>query len=177
MKNIYILLINSDTLISKVIRKTTNAEFTHASISFSEDVFPCYSFGRKYAKLMFPSGMKQEQLHSGFLKHNQKIPCGLYKLEVTDEQYNTACEYVENMFKNKKNHKFNLVGLVTCKFGIPLKRKNKMFCSEFVASTLKECGAVDFENPSLIQPVDLMEIAGIECLHKGTINTLASYIS
>ena len=43
-----------------------------------------------------------------------------------------------------------------------------MFCSEFVASVLKECNIVNFENPSLVQPVDLTKIEGIECVHKGT---------
>lgn len=172
MRNIYILLINSNTLLSRLIRSTTKAEFTHASISLSDEIFPCSSFGRKYSKLMFPSGLKKEQIHSGFLKKNKNIPCGLFKLTVSDEQHSKATEYVENMFRDKKRHGFNLMGLVMCKFGIPIKRKRRMFCSEFVASVLKECDIVDFENPSLVQPVDLTKIDGIECVHKGTIESL-----
>lgn len=46
MKSIYILLTKSDTYISKIIRLTTDDTYTHASISFTEDLEPLYSFGR-----------------------------------------------------------------------------------------------------------------------------------
>lgn len=177
MRSVYILLVNSDTLISRIIRTTTGAEYTHASISFSEDIFPLCSFGRKYALSMFPAGLKLEPLDSGFFKYNKDIPCGLYKIEVTDEQYQRAKEYVSNLFNDKKRHGFNLIGLVACKFGIPISRKRRMFCSEFVASVLSEANIIKFPKPSLVQPRDFMNVDGIVCLYEGKLKDLKEKIT
>lgn len=169
MKKVYILLIRSNTILSQLIKFTTKAEYTHASISLSENLFPFYSFGRKFTYSVIPAGFKKESLDSGFLKYNKKIPYALYSIDVTDDQYLLAQEYINNIVHSKKRHGFNSLGLFSCKLGIPIKRKNRMFCSEFVASVLNYCGVGKFKNPTLVQPIQLLNIDGINLIQKGKI--------
>jgi hypothetical protein len=54
-------------------------------------------------------------------------------------------------------------------FQKPIKRKNAFFCSQFVASVLKESKVIDFEDEdlSLVKPSDLTYLANFELLFEG----------
>lgn len=176
MRRIYLFLICSNTILSKLIRKTTKAEFTHASISLHDEIFPCYSFGRKYSKLVLPAGFKEEPFDSGFLKDNKNIKCGLFYIDVTDEQHDRASRYIKSLQKSNKRLGFNFFGLLMCKFGKPVKRKHKMFCSEFVANTLNHCGVANFRNTSLVKPADLIDIPNCHCIYRGFVRDVINAI-
>lgn len=136
MKSIYILLTKSDTIISKAIHLATSDQYTHVSISFDSSLQPLYSFSRKYIHLPLPAGIRHEPLSEGFYKKYHYIPCALYELRVNDEIYHNAKVITENMLKESKSYKFNVLGLVLCKLNIPYDRKNYYFCSEFVSEVL-----------------------------------------
>lgn len=176
MKSIYILLINSNTLFSRTIRMLSKDEYTHASISFSDELFPFYSFGRKFTYLFAPAGLKKEPFDKGFFKHNKNIPCALLKINVDEEKYNLCKQYVEDLYNDDKRHGFNLIGLCALKFGITIKRKNRMFCSEFVATALNNGKVTNFKNPTSIHPVDFLELPDIECLYKGLLKDIPQKI-
>ena len=80
-RSIYILLTKSDTCISKIINLTTADRYTHASISFEENLQPMYSFARKYVHFPLPAGLRHEPLDEGFFKRYSYIPCALYELK------------------------------------------------------------------------------------------------
>ena len=172
MKTIYLLFTQSNTLISRLIKFTTKAEYTHASISLSKNIFPFYSFGRKYNHLPLPAGFKKEHLDKGFLFKNPNIPCAIFSIDTSDEQYETMREYIEKTFESDKKYKFNMLGLITCKFGKPLKRKQKMFCSEFVANTLNRGNITNFSQPALVHPITLSKIPEAQCIYKGRIKDI-----
>jgi inositol transport system substrate-binding protein len=68
MKSIYILLTKSDTYVSKIIGLVTDDHYTHASISFEENLQPMYSFSRKFVHSPLPAGLRVEPLQQGFYK-------------------------------------------------------------------------------------------------------------
>ena len=49
MKKIYIVLAHTGTLLSRIIKMKTGAEYTHSSIALDENLDEMYSFGRKYS--------------------------------------------------------------------------------------------------------------------------------
>lgn len=53
MKKIYIVLAHTGTLLSRIIKIRTGAEYTHSSIALDEDLEQMYSFGRKYSYIAF----------------------------------------------------------------------------------------------------------------------------
>lgn len=74
MRSIFILLTRSQTIASRVIHMVTDAQYTHSSLSFEEDMQEMYSFGRKYTHLVLPAGFRIESLHRGFYKAYNQIP-------------------------------------------------------------------------------------------------------
>ena len=176
MKSVYILLINSNTIFSRIIKTLSKDKYTHASISFSDDLFPFYSFGRKFTYMFAPAGLKKEPFDKGFFKHNKNIPCTLLKVEAEDENFELAKQYVDKLFTDNKRHGFNLLGLCALKFGITIKRKNRMFCSEFVANALNNGNIVKYENPSSVHPIDFLKIKNAKCIYEGKLKDIPQKI-
>lgn len=172
MKIIYILLTKSDTYMSKIIRLATADKYTHASISFEENLQPLYSFSRLQLTPL-PAGLHSEPFDSGFFKKYPHLPCALYSLEVEDHVYNSAKADVESMMTSASLYRYNVMGLIFCRLNIPVNRKYHYFCSEFVSEILKNNKALHLpKEPSLMRPADYMSIDGLTCLYEGELDEL-----
>lgn len=177
MKKMYVLLIRSRSIPSRLIRILTRAVYTHASLGFTEDCMHLYSFARKYANLPLPGCFMSEKIDRGFLGKDPATPCALYCVEVSEDIFNNTHSEVMKMFEEQKKYKYNYLGLFLCWFGIEKDRKNKFFCSEFVAHTLKKTGAVNIDKPpSLFRPVDFQKIENLNLLYEGNIGGLRNKI-
>lgn len=173
MKNIYILLTRSGTLLSNLVYLVTGDTFTHASISFDDCLQPLYSSARKNGETMFPAGPCREHFHRGFYKKHRKIPCALYALEVPEENYSKAIEEVSGILSHSDEYRFNILGLILCKLNIPLKRRHKFFCSQFVAEILRRSESIDLPKvPSLMRPMDYTKLSQLQCLYQGMLQDL-----
>ncbi len=173
MHTIYILLTNTGTYLSRFIHILTRADYTHASMSFEEELQPLYSFSRKYVYLPLPAGLHHEPLEMGFFKKHSKIPCAVYKLEVDEETYLSAKAEVDEMLKNAKHYRFSILGLVLCGCRIPLTRRRHYFCSQFVSHILDTVNAVELPHrPSLMRPNDYTKIDSLECVFEGRLDEL-----
>ena len=62
-----------------------------------------------------------------------------------------------------------MLGLLYCNFNIDKPRKDHYFCSEFVATALKQADIDIKKKPNLYHPADFLEIDGIKCLYQGKI--------
>lgn len=175
MKSIYILLTRSGTCISRIINLTTSDRYTHASISFDESLEPMYSFARKYVYSPLPAGLRIEPLHTGFFKKYSRIPCALYELKVPDDVYEAAKNEVEQMMAERKKYYFSVIGLILCRLNIPLRRKYRCFCSEFVSEILLRSKAIPLPKPpSLMRPNDYTQLPDLSCKYEGRLNKLIS---
>lgn len=174
MKSIYIFLTKSDTCVSKMISLATADEYTHISIAFDKDLYPMYSFARKYLYTPLPAGLRIEPLQDGFYKRNDSIPCALYELKVSDESYKKAKALVSEMMEEEKLYKFNILGLILCRMNISYKRNQHYFCSEFVSEILQKSEAIQLpKNPSLMRPADYTQLEELDCLYEGQLCNLA----
>ena len=136
MKSIYLLLTKANTCVSKMISLTTDDKYSHISLSFEKNLFPLYSFSRKYSNFPLPAGLMEEKLQEGFYMRNHHIPCALYELQVEDDVYEAAKQKVSRMFEEQDKYTFNILGLMLCRIDIPLDREYKYFCSEFISEVL-----------------------------------------
>lgn len=170
MKTLYIFLSRTDSIVSKTVRLFTKTNYTHASIAFDEELVLLYSSARKRGIKMFPAGPCQESLYRGFFGRDAHTPCVLYALEVSEEAYNKAKEEIDFFMKNINDYKFSVLGVAACKLGIKVKRKNKFFCSEFVAEILRRSGAIELpKEPCLMHPRDYEKLPEVQKLYEGTI--------
>lgn len=154
MKTIYILLIRTQSIVSKTVRLVTADQYTHDAIAFDQDFRVVYSSGRWNGKDMFPCGPCKEYLHKGFYARH-KTPCAVYELQVEDDVFDRAREEVAGIIDQQSLYHFNIIGLLLCKLGIPFRRKTYFFCPQFVGEILLHSGALELpKDPCLLKPSD-----------------------
>ena len=165
-KKIYILLTDTGTILTRLIKSYTKKPYNHASIAFDTELIEVYSFGRKTAKNPFIGGFVREDLHSVLFR---QADCAIYSLSITNDEFQKMYRYIQEIASEKENYRYNFIGLFGVLFQKPIKRKNAFFCSQFVASVLKESKIIDFEEKdlSLVKPSDLTYSANFQLVFEG----------
>jgi hypothetical protein len=128
-----------------------------------------YSFGRKSAKNPFIGGFVREDIDSVIFR---QADCAIYSLNITEAEFQKMYQYIQEIASEKEKYRYNFIGLFGVLFQKPIKRKNAFFCSQFVASVLKESKIIDCEDEdlSLVKPSDLTHLANFELLFEGALN-------
>ena len=143
MKEIYIVLTHTGTVLSKIVRAYTKKPFSHVSIALDRDLQKMYSFGRLKPSNPFFAGFVHEYINKGTFKRFYNTTTKIYSLEVTEEQYEKMEEIINRMEKQKEKYKFNILGLFAVAFNI------------------------NNDLPEIIKPVDFEELKGIKQVYKG----------
>ena len=168
-KKVYILLTDTGTVFTRLIKLYTKKPYNHASISFDTELTEVYSFGRKTARNPFIGGFVKEDVKRGLFK---RADCAIYSIKVTEIDLQKMQSYLTEIEAQKKYYRYNFLGLFGVLFNKPLRRKKAFFCSQFVASILNECSSVDFEKPlSLIAPNDLQSIGSLQFEYEGKLTS------
>lgn len=172
-KDIYILLLRTQSLLSRVIHIATKEEYTHVSIGMASDCTQFYSFARRYTNLPLPAGFVQESIECGMMAKSKDAPCALYRLTVSTKSYRALRRKFRKMLPVQKRFQYSVLGTFLCFFGIAYKRRNKYFCSQFVAETLNEVGIMELtKSPELYHPVDFTKLPDVQLCYEGTLGGL-----
>ncbi|SES31378.1 hypothetical protein [Psychrobacillus sp. OK032] len=164
-KTIYILLTDTGTILTRMIKSYTKKPYNHASIAFDAELMEIYSFGRKVENNPFMGGFVREDIHS--ILFNQ-ADCAIYSLIITNDEFQSMYQYIQEIAAQKDYYRYNFIGLFGVPFKKPIKRKNAFFCSQFVASVLKESKIIGFEKDlSLVEPSDLPHSANFQLIFEG----------
>lgn len=164
-KKIYLLLTDTGTLLTQLIKLYTKRPYNHASIAFNSDLSEVYSFGRKTPRNPLIGGFVQENIHSILFN---EASCAIYSLTVTKDQFQKMKRYIRKIEVHKEQYRYNFIGLFGVVFNKPVKRKHAFFCSQFVASVLTESNIIDFEKEvSLLEPSDLPYTAEFKLIYEG----------
>lgn len=164
-KRVYLLLTDTGSVLTKTIKLYTKKPYNHASISFDETLTQLYSFGRKKPRNPFMGGFVKENINEGLFRN---ATCAVYCLTVQEIDYYRMQLYINEINRHKESYRYNFIGLFAIMINKQLDRDNAFFCSEFVASVLKQCDAVHFNMPlSLIAPHDLQMLENLELVYQG----------
>lgn len=164
-KQVYLLLTNTSSFLTKMIRLYTKKPYNHASIAFDGQLSEVYSFGRKTARNPFIGGFVKEDVKAGLFK---QADCMIYSITVTEDQIQKMKHYLREFEAQKKDYRYNFLGLFGVMFNKPIKRQNAFFCSQFVAFLFKESNIIDFDKPlPLITPHDLQTASQFQFLYEG----------
>lgn len=164
-KKVYILLTDTGTLFTRLIKLYTKKPYNHASISFDSELSEVYSFGRKTARNPFIGGFVKEDVDKGLFK---QANCAIYALSVNEVQMKKINRYIKEIEAQKGEYRYNLLGLLGFILNKPIKRQKAFFCSQFVATVLKESNIIDFgKSPSLVAPNDLQKVSKFEFVYEG----------
>lgn len=164
-KKVYVLLTDTGTLFTRMIKLYTKKPFNHASIAFDKNLIGVYSFGRTSRRNPFYGGFVKENI-SEELFTNAK--CAIYCCTVDGNQINKMNDYIQRIESQKECYRYNLLGLFAILLNKQFNRENAFFCSEFVASVLMESDNFNFKKPlSLITPHDLQEEPAFQLVYQG----------
>lgn len=164
-KEVYILLTDTGSLLTKLIKLYTKKPYNHASIALDSKLLEVYSFGRKTVRNPFIGGFVKEDVKAGLFK---QADCAIYSFTATEDQIQKMKHLLIQFEAQKKDYRYNFLGLFGVMFNKPIKRKNAFFCSQFVAFLLEESNIIDFNKPlSLITPHDLQSTSTFQFVFEG----------
>lgn len=169
MKKIYIVLTQSGTLFSRFLRFITRKPYNHASIALDKSLDEFYSFGRKIPRNPFIAGFVIEHKNTGVFEIFKESPSVVIELPVTNKQYETIDNTINNFKKNKDAYKYDLINLAFVYSKYHIKRLNRFFCSQFVAYILNTAGISTPKAPEHIQAVDFLKLKKATVIYKGNI--------
>lgn len=168
-EKVYIVLTDTRSILSQFIKLYTRKRYNHVSISFDAELQDIYSFGRKKVGNPFKGGFIKENMREGLYQH---ADCIIYSLSVTKQQLQYLKNKIQVMKKQKEIYRYHILGLFGFFINKPIYRKNAYFCSQFVATLLDTCNAIQFEKPlALITPSDFEQFNQLQLLYEGDLQS------
>lgn|SRR5699024_483328 len=161
----YFLFTDTGTTLAKLINLFTRQPLNHVSISFDNELREVYSFGRKKPRNPFIGGFVKEDIRSDFLKNSE---CAVYVYPISENDYRKIMQEIKSVEKYKDAYKYNFIGLLGVLLQIEINREYAMFCSQFVATVMREVESFDINKPScFITPTDIRTHSGLKLIYKG----------
>lgn len=176
-KNIYLVFSFTGTLLSRIIKRITKDNYAHVSISLEDNFEKMYSFGRKHASNPIWAGLVTENLFDGVFKNFKYSQCLVYKIEITEEQYNRLEIEINKFMEEQKKYRYNFVGLIALKFNKTFKRKYHYFCSQFISELLHKSRILHLNKPpELMKPCELINIENKSFVFEGLITDFNEFL-
>lgn len=166
MKNIYIVLTHTGTVLSNIVKYYTKYEFSHISIALDKNLNKMYSFGRLNPYNPFWAGFVHEYIDKGTFKRFRNTKTEVYSLEITQEQYKAIEKLIENMVQSRKKYKFNILGLFAVSINKKVSPKNSFYCAEFVKYVVENAG-IEMTLPEIIKPQDFKNQRNLKKVYTG----------
>lgn len=165
---VYILLTQTTSTLTKVLKFCTKKPYNHASLAFDERLEYTYSFGRIRPDDPLIGGFSHERLDAGVFK---EAHCQLLSIDVQPEQYHKMRKRVLDIEANQIKYKYNFIGLFGAKFDFKIEREHAYFCSQFVSIILQEVGLLPEDFPShLVLPTDLAKHLNLQVEYQGLLS-------
>ncbi|MBY0121367.1 hypothetical protein [Bacillus sp. S/N-304-OC-R1] len=172
-RKVYLLLTDTGTVLTRMIKLYTRQCHNHASIGFDCELTEVYSFGRKRPRNPFFAGFVKEDIRSELFKN---ASCAVYVFTVNEKTYNKMLNIIKEMDLNRQKYRYNLLGLFAIAINKRFDREHAFFCSHFVAMVLKEGQLLNTnKHLSMITPQDLKEASSHRLIYQGSLQSYISY--
>ena len=168
-KEIYLVVSQTGSIVSKMLKGVTKAQYNHISVAFREDLEAMYSFGRRLTYFPFWGGFVAESPNHGTMKRFLEARIVVIAVPVSDEVYKKVHNRIDSMFAERKKYGYNYIGLFLAGINVPRKTEYRYYCSEFVKElyTLYHIDGYD-QLPTIAQPEDFLKLPGRR-VYKGTL--------
>ncbi|UVI28740.1 hypothetical protein [Paenibacillus spongiae] len=173
-RRIYVLLTDTGTLFTRMIRMVTRFPLNHASIAFDSDLKQVYSFGRKNPNNPLIGGFVKENVYDEWFDNAQ---CAVFSCMVDANVYYQMQEQMEWYERNQEKYKYNLLGLFGVVFNKEIERSNAYFCSQFVATVFEKNGlALADKTAGLVTPGDICQSKSLQLEYIGVLRDYTSLV-
>ena len=169
-RSVYVVVTRTGTGPARAIRLISRMPYTHVSLSGDASLHQLYSFCRSYTPLPFPATFNTELIGEGTFGKFSNIPCEIYEIPLTDEQYSHFQCLIAHFSDCRKLYSYSILGLLRVKLQIESELQKKFVCSQFVAYVLDECGVKLDKSPCLYSPDDLRYIPDAKLIYRGELN-------
>lgn len=175
-KYIYVVITQTGTILSKILKLVTGAEYNHSSISFDPTLKTMYSFGRLRPYNPFFGGYVQESIYKGTFKRFSGTDAMVLAIPVEEEKWKETRKYLTEMYKEKKRYKYNYLGLFLAGVHINHTSDNRYYCSEFVKDVLVRFEIVDKNSfEPIVKPMDFVELSNAKNIYQGKLRMFHMY--
>lgn len=131
MREISVLLTYPNDPLSRIMGGLGRQQYTHSSIALEETPGVYYSFNFNGFAVETTERHRRRALRSA-----------CYRLAVSDGTYRAVQRRIAQCLSRREDYRYTRLGLVLCVLHLPFRRKNRYFCSQFVAELLQESGAM-----------------------------------
>lgn len=167
-KEIYIVVMQTGSIVSRALKMITGKEYNHVSVSFDPDLHYLYSFGRRNPYNPWIGGFVQESIDFGTLKRFSDTRAVVMSLSVSEKTYYQLVHKIDEMFEDKENYYYDSLGLILACFNVIYKRERHYYCSDFVRDLLVKYGVEDptqFEE--IVQPMHFLNLPDVNVIYEG----------
>ena len=163
-------MVQLPTFANKCVKFFTDFDYSHSSISFSENLDKLYSFQIKNRKAFLVGGFVEETHDTYFHGKDVSLKEMLFKIPVEDDKYNEIVNFIDTV-KNDQEYMFNYVSaLFMFVFG-GVKAYKSYHCIEFITEVLNRTGSVmSSKPPHKMKPRDLYQLLQYYKIQDGMIN-------
>ena len=116
--------------------------------------------------ILFGGGFVHECTSRGTFKRFYKTKAKIIVLDVTDEQYKQLEDLIMRMKRNRKELRFNILGLFAIYFNKKIRRPKHFYCAEFIKYATEK-SQIDLNLPELVRPDNFKELDGATVVYKG----------
>lgn len=173
-EQIYIVISQTGTVLSRLLKLITGAEYNHASIALKQDLELMYSFGRLNPYNPFWGGFVTESPNFGTFKRFFNTKVIVLAVSIDGGRYDRIKEHIEEMRLSPKSYHYNYLGLCLAAFKIVYKSRNRFYCSEFVKDVLQTVNVEGADKLSeIIKPVDFLCLPKTTRIYQGKLSDYA----
>ena len=146
---VFFVFTKGNSAISKAIKKATDSEYSHISISFDPSLDAMYSFGG--------SSFRKESIHD---KERKDLDIDVYGTFITKNGVDAMQDMCADFISNMKKTKFDYPALIKKLFGYDKKDNTgyKQICTTFVNKLLGEAGT-SLSDKNIPSPEEMRETA------------------
>lgn len=158
-RTVYIVLSQTGTVLSRILKCYTRAPYNHASIALTRELDEMYSFGRLDPYNPFIGGFVQESPFFGTFKRFKNTRAIIVEATVTPEAYEKLRAHICGMMTRRKEYHYNYWGLFLAPLHIHRAKRNCYYCSEFVKAMAVQAGVEGAEAiPAIVKPMHLLRV-------------------
>lgn len=166
---IYVILSQTQTRFGRCIRAIAKQRYNHASIALDPGLEEVYGFARPQRYALLQAGLVRESRDRYTMGNGCPVPVAVYRLPVTEEQYQWVRATVRQMVDNPE-YLYNLFSVLTFPVLKGFAVRQAYSCIEFVAWLLHTLGYVGEERPFCsYKPDDLIPLLPGYLVYEGDI--------
>lgn len=176
MKHIYIVISQTGTILSTILKQITEAKYNHVSISLNKNLEPMYSFGRINPYNPILGGFVKESKNFGTFKRFTNTEVIVMEIPVKEYTYEKMKNELENMYEHKKEYHYNILGLILAAFHIAYNPQNEYYCSSFVGEILIHNNIARKESfTKIIEPIFFYKLFQDQTIYEGKLRDYTVY--